>query len=172
MRNINAAGLLAGLTTTLLAWHGAAAHEFRAGDLVIQQPWARATPGGAAVAGGYFSVTNHGRTPERLTGASLEAAAHAELHDMAVENGVMRMRPTGPLAIPPEATLTLTPTAKHVMFTGLKRGLKAGEVIAGTLTFEHAGAVPVAFAVEGIGAKQSSDTAGAAAPAVPAMKMN
>ena len=163
---------MAGLTSVVLALQGAAAHEFKAGDLVIQQPWARATPGGATVAGGYLTVTNHGQAPEQLTGASLEAAARAELHDMTSRNGVMQMRPAGPLAIPAGATLTLSPAGTHIMFTGLKHGLKQGEAVAGTLTFEHAGPVPVMFAVESVGAKRSSDPASPAAPAMPAMKMD
>ena len=168
----HAARPLAGLATLLLALQGAAAQDFRAGDLVIQQPWLRATPGGAAVAGGYLTLVNHGAAPDRLTGVSLEGAGHGELHDMTTENGVMQMRPAGPLAIPPGATLTLSPAGRHIMFTGLKRGLKKGESIAGTLTFEHAGPVPVAFAVEAIGARQPSGAAPAAAPAMPGLTMD
>lgn len=169
MRIHHASGPLAGLAILALTLQGAAAQDVRAGDLVIQQPWIRATPGGAAVAGGYLTLINHGRAPDRLTGVSLDAAGHAELHSMTMADGVMQMRPTGPLAIPAGSTLTLSPAGEHIMFSALKRGLNKGESIAGTLTFEHAGPVPVAFAVEAIGARQPS---GAPPAAMPAMKMN
>jgi len=44
----------------------ARADDVKAGDLVISQPWSRATPGGAKVAGGYLTVENNGSVPDRL----------------------------------------------------------------------------------------------------------
>ena len=43
------------------------------------------------------------------------------------------------------------------MFTGLKRALKKGETVPGTLTFDHAGTAKVEFEVEGIAAKGPSE---------------
>ena len=131
----------------------AMAQDVTAGDIVIQHPWARATPAGASVAGGYMTVTNHGTAPDRLMGGSSEVSKGFELHTMSMDNGVMTMRPTGPLLIPPGGSVTLAPNGTHVMLSGLKHGLKKGGSVAGTLTFEHAGAVPVMFEVEGIGAE-------------------
>src|SRR3546814_5507400 len=36
------------------------AHDYRVGSLAIDQPWARAMPAGAPVAGGYLTITNTG----------------------------------------------------------------------------------------------------------------
>jgi periplasmic copper chaperone A len=156
MSIIGSAGRRVALTLFMLAPSLAGAQDFKAGDLVIRHPWARATPGGAKVGGGYLDVINHGTTPDKLTGGSFEASTGFELHGMTIENGVMKMRPTGPLTIPPGGTLTLDPSGTHIMFTGLKHGLKKGEEVDGTLTFEHAGTVPVHFTVEGVGAKGPS----------------
>lgn len=172
MQMPHAAGLAAALAASLLACRSVSAQDVKAGDLVIEKPWTRATPGGAQVAGGYLSVLNRGTTPDRLTGGSFEAADRFEMHDMTTENGVMKMRPVGPLDIPPGGTLTLSPGGRHIMFTGLKHGLKTGESVAGTLTFEHAGTVPVRFTVEGIGAKAPSGTAGPPKHLMPGMDMN
>ena len=172
MLRSHAAGVAAALSTLLLAPAAATAQDIKTGALVIQQPWARATPGGAQVAGGYLTVINQGKTPDRLTGGSLEAAAQFELHEMSTENGIMKMRPTGPLDIAPGGTLTLSPAGKHIMFTGLKHQLKKGEEVAGTLSFEHAGTVPVHFKVEGIGAKEPSGLSGHAGQSMPGMDMN
>ena len=46
--------------------------DYKLGSLEIKQPWARATPKGAAVAGGYLKITNTGSTPDRLTGGLLD----------------------------------------------------------------------------------------------------
>jgi copper(I)-binding protein len=131
----------------------AAAHDYKAGALVIQHPWTRATPPRAEVAGGYVTVVNHGKTADRLIGGSLSAASGFALHDMSMKGGIMRMRATGPLTIPAGGSLTLSPSGKHAMFTGLKHALKKGQRVAGTLVFEHAGTVPVQFTVEGLAAK-------------------
>ena len=45
----------------------ALAQEFKAGDIVIEGPWARATPKGAEVGGGYLTIENKGAAPDRLT---------------------------------------------------------------------------------------------------------
>ncbi|MGX5804230.1 copper chaperone PCu(A)C [Bradyrhizobium sp. Arg314] len=131
---------------------GARAHEFKVGDLVIEHPWSRATPPGAKVAGGYFTVTNKGSTPDRLLSISSDISDKAELHDMGVKDGVMTMRPvSGGLEIPAGGKVALKPGAYHLMFTGLKRQPKQGEKFPAILTFEKAGSVTVEFAVEGMG---------------------
>ncbi len=163
------AGRLVLLAALVLAPRLAMAQEVRAGDLVIGHVWTRATPNGAQVAGGYLTITNHGSAADTLTGGSAAVAAAFELHDMTMENGVMRMRPTGPLTIPPGGTVTLSPDGRHIMLTGLKHGLRKGETVEGTLTFAHAGAVPVRFDVEGIGAKAPSSHTGFS---MPGMKMD
>ncbi|WP_296736089.1 copper chaperone PCu(A)C [Mesorhizobium sp.] len=131
---------------------GAIAHEFKVGDLEIGHPWSRATPPGAKVAGGYFTVTNKGSAPDRLLSISSDISEKAELHEMGVKDGVMTMRPvTGGLEIPAGGKAELKPGGYHLMFVGLKRQPKQGEKFSATLTFEKAGAVTVDFAVEGMG---------------------
>ncbi|MET3595504.1 copper(I)-binding protein [Mesorhizobium shonense] len=130
----------------------ALAHEFKAGDLEIGHPWSRATPPGAKVAGGYFTVTNKGSAPDRLLSISSEVSDKAELHEMGVKDGVMTMRPvSGGLEIPAGGKVELKPGGYHLMFVGLKRQPKQGEKFPATLTFEKAGSVTVEFAVEGMG---------------------
>lgn len=172
MRFLTGAGLLAVLAAGLLAPRHAHAQDFKVGDLTVRHPWTRATPGGAQVAGGYLIVVNRGTAPDRLTGGSLEAAQVFELHEMSMTGGVMAMRPTGPLAIPPGGSLTFTPSTKHIMFKGLKHGLTVGQDVAGTLAFEHAGTVDVRFTVEAIGAKAPADPKGRAGPTMPGMDMD
>ncbi|ACS39128.1 MULTISPECIES: DUF1775 domain-containing protein [Methylorubrum] len=126
----------------------------KAGAIAIETPWLRATPGGAKVAGGYVTLRNTGTEPDRLTGAAIPQAGRAEIHSMTTEGGVMKMAPVeGGLALAPGAGVALKPGGYHLMFLDLKDGLKAGETVAGTLTFERAGTVPVTFTVAPIGAQ-------------------
>jgi periplasmic copper chaperone A len=130
----------------------ALAHEFKLGDLEIGHPWSRATPAGAKVAGGYFTITNNGSTPDRLVSISSDISEKAELHEMGVKDGVMTMRPvTGGLEIPAGGKVVLGPGSYHVMFMDLKQPPKQGEMFAATLTFERAGTVTIKFAVQAMG---------------------
>lgn len=131
----------------------AAATTVKAGDLTIETPWLRATPNGAKVAGGYVRITNRGRAPDTLTGATVPFAKSSDIHSMSMEGGVMKMAPvTGGLTIKPGETVELKPGGYHLMFEDLTGAPKAGETVAGTLTFQRAGAVPVTFTVAPIGA--------------------
>lgn len=128
------------------------AHDYKAGSIEIAHPWSRATPKGASVAGGYLKLSNTGATPDRLVGGSSEISGRFEIHEMSMDNGVMRMRPLrNGLEIKPGQTVELKPGSYHVMFLDLKKPLQQGERIKGTLVFEKAGTVAVEFAVEAIG---------------------
>jgi len=129
------------------------AQQVKLGDLVLERAWARATPGGAKVGGGYLTIENKGTTPDKLIGGSTPAAARVEIHEMAMNNGVMTMRPVnGGLSIPPGQSVTLAPGGYHIMMMELKGPLKKGDKVPVTLKFEKAGEVKVTFEIEGIGA--------------------
>jgi copper(I)-binding protein len=132
----------------------ARAEEVKAGDLVISQAWTRATPGGAKTGGGYLTIENKGSAPDKLIGASADAAGKIEVHEMAMNDGVMKMRPIeGGLAIDPGKTVKLAPGGFHLMMMDLKNPLKQGDKLALTLQFEKAGKVVVTLDVQGIGAQ-------------------
>ena len=132
---------------------GASAFAQQAGGLQITGTWARATPKGAQVGGGYFKVTNNGSAPDRLLGGSSPIAGKFELHEMSMSGGVAKMRElTNGLEIKPGQTIELKPGGNHVMFVGLKQPLERGRPFMATLQFEKAGKVDVEFKVEAIGA--------------------
>jgi hypothetical protein len=101
-----------------------------------------------------MSITNTGTAPDRLIGGSLALAGRFEVHEMAVNNGVMTMRELASgLEIAPGARVELKPGGLHVMFMDLKAQLREGQPVRGTLVFEKAGTVEVNFAVAPIGAR-------------------
>jgi hypothetical protein len=131
----------------------ALAQTYTAGSLKIEQPWVRATPGGAKVGGGYLTITNTGTTPDRLIGGSLAQAKRVEVHEMKMEGGMMKMREVkGGLEIKPGQKVELKPGGYHVMFMDLSAPFKQGDKLKGQLRFEKAGTVDVEFKVESIGA--------------------
>jgi copper(I)-binding protein len=142
----------AALATAVLATPAAAA-EIAKGDIVITDPWARATPKGAAVGGGFMQIDNKGTTPDRLVGGTMPLAGRFEVHEMKMDGDVMKMRPLADgLTIPPGGSVTLKPGSYHVMFMDLKEPLTEGATLTGTLTFEKAGTVEVQYEVRPLAA--------------------
>jgi periplasmic copper chaperone A len=133
----------------------------KAGSLTIEGAWSRATPGGAKVGGGFMKITNHGKEADRLIGGSVPQAGRFEIHEMAIADGVMRMRPLPKgLEIKPGETVELKPGGYHLMFMDLREGLKQGQTIKGTLRFEKAGSVDVEYRVGPLGGGGSAPAAG------------
>jgi periplasmic copper chaperone A len=131
----------------------AIAEDYTAGTIAIGNPWTRATPKGATVAGAYMTISNKGAAPDRLVGGSAGVAGKFEVHSMVMEQGVAKMRPVeGGLEIKPGETVELKPGSFHVMLTGLKQPLEKGQKVKGTLEFEKAGKVEIEYAVEAVGA--------------------
>jgi copper(I)-binding protein len=153
MKKLSSLVTLAPLLIALFA-ASAQAEDVKAGDLVISQAWSRATPSGAKVAGGYLTIENKGLSPDRLVGASGDVAGKLEVHEMATENGVMKMRALDKgLVIEPGKTVKLAPGGYHLMMFDLKNPLKQGDKVSVTLDFEKAGKVTVSLDVQGVGAQ-------------------
>jgi copper(I)-binding protein len=152
-----------------LTMSGAAAHEYTLGSLKIGHPWARATPKGASIGGGYLKITNSGTAPDRFVGGSSDVSKSLEVHEMSMDNGVMKMRAMDKgVEIAPGQTVEFKPSSYHIMFVGLKKPLEKGQRVKATLDFEKAGKVDVEFVIESIGAQ--SGTSDNAMP--PGMHMN
>jgi copper(I)-binding protein len=151
-----AATLLAGLAGRATAQE--ASPPPGAGPIVIGTPWSRATPGNAPVAAGYLTISNSGKEADRLVGGSSDISARLEVHEMSMANGVMTMRHLpGGLALPSGSRVELKPGGFHLMFQGLKHGLKEGEHFKATLQFEKAGPVSVDFTVGSLAATKAPD---------------
>ncbi|WP_245309755.1 copper chaperone PCu(A)C [Bradyrhizobium jicamae] len=130
------------------------AQGVKAGDIVITQAWSRATPAGAKVAGGYLTIENKGTAPDRLISGSGDIAGKLEIHEMAMNNGVMTMRALDKgLSIEPGKTVKLAPGGNHLMLMDLKQPFKEGDKVPVTLQFEKAGKVTLSLDVQSVGAK-------------------
>jgi copper(I)-binding protein len=125
----------------------AAAHSYTAGTLKIAHPWSRATVPGQP-GGGFLKIENTGKTADRLLGGSTPVAERVELHTMAMDGNVMRMREVQSIDLPPGQTVALEPGRLHLMLMGLKAPLKADTKVPLTLKFEKAGEVKVELKVE------------------------
>jgi copper(I)-binding protein len=139
-------------TSVLFLALGSMATAQTAGNLTIEQPFSRATPGGAKVGGGYMTIVNKGTSADKLVAAASPAAERVEIHEMSMQGSVMKMQelPNG-LPIDAGKTVSLAPGGYHLMMMGLKAPLKQGDKVPVTLTFEKAGKVDVMLDVRGVG---------------------
>ena len=104
----------------------ALAHDYQVKLLRVSNPFTRATPPGAKVAGAFMLIENQGKEADRLVSASSPVAGLVEIHEMAMEGGLMKMRAVKSIDLKPGATVELRPGGYHVMLEDLKQPLKEG----------------------------------------------
>ncbi len=118
---------LAGLFIPALCW----------AEITVGNAWVRGTVPGQSATGAYMEIRSSERAS--LVAVASPGAKVAEIHEMAMEGNVMRMRGVPRLELPAGRVVELKPGGGyHVMLMGLKRPLKKGEVVPITLTFEGA----------------------------------
>ncbi|MEO6975041.1 MAG: copper chaperone PCu(A)C [Gallionella sp.] len=98
-----------------------------AGDIQVENAWARATAPGQDAASVDLTITS--KQAATLVGVSSRVARTAQLHSMAMEGGMMRMREVAGIALPAGKTVNLGERGYHLMLTGLKAPLKEGETV-------------------------------------------
>jgi copper(I)-binding protein len=137
------------------------AADYDVGSIHITAPWARATPKGASSGAAYVTIANKGTVPDRVNCVSSDVSAACQIDTMAMERGVMKMRPVeGGLEIKPGETVTLKPSGLHLMLVDLKHPLEQGKVVEASLQFEKAGTVKIEFPIAAIGAAAPGTPAG------------
>lgn len=104
----------------------------------IDTPYAFATAPGAKNGAAFLIIHNEGGE-DTLIGAQADIAERTEIHDMAMENGVMRMRQLDALLIGAGESVELAPKGKHIMFMNLHEPLVEDTTFDLTLTFAKAG---------------------------------
>lgn len=125
--------------------------DFKAGNIVVTDPWVRAMVPAAKVGSGYFGLHNSGNTADRLVAVRSDVSDRIEIHEMRMENNVMQMRRLEDgLKIPALETVNLRPGGYHIMFFDPKASFREGESFKANLEFEKAGQVEVVFKVRSL----------------------
>lgn len=99
--------------------------------VTVSDAWIRASVSGQQATGGFMDLT--AAQAMTLVGFESPVAAQAELHEMAMDGDVMRMRAIDSLALPANQTVSLKPGGHHLMLMGLKKTLTAGQSVDLTL---------------------------------------
>jgi periplasmic copper chaperone A len=127
--------------TLALACLPVRAHDFKAGSLVIDHPYATPSPSGVRTGAVYFrTLKNTGQAGDRLLGARTAVAEAVEMHRSIQDGDIVRMRQQEALVLPPGTALKMRHGGDwHLMLRGLKAPLKDGDRFSVWLRFERAG---------------------------------
>ncbi|HRH89788.1 MAG TPA: copper chaperone PCu(A)C [Rubrivivax sp.] len=102
----------------------------------VKDAWVRGTVAQQKATGMFAQISS--AAGGRLVAVASPVAGVAEIHEMAMDGSVMRMRAVPALELPAGKTVELKPGGYHVMLMELKQELKAGDVVPVTLVVEGA----------------------------------
>lgn len=102
-------------------------------QVTVSDAWVRGTVPGQKATGAFMSLKSASDTA--LVSAASPAAGIVEIHEMAMDGGVMKMRAVEKLPLPSGKPVELKPGGYHVMLMDLKQPLKEGDTVPVTLTF-------------------------------------
>ena len=122
-------------------------------EVTVTDPWVRGTVPGQQASGAFMTLVSS--TGGKLLAVSSPVASQAEVHEMAMADGVMKMRQIPHLDLPANKPVELKSGGYHIMLMGLKAPLTADTRVPLTLTVEEAGqrkTVEVSAPVRALGA--------------------
>jgi len=123
------APIAAAIALAVAAQHGAAHAQ-----VAVTDPWVRGTVTGQKASGAFMTLT--ASADSRLVEARSPIAGIVEIHEMAMDGAVMRMRAIDGIDLPTGKGVALAPGGYHVMLMDLKQPLKAGDTVPLTLVIE------------------------------------
>ena len=118
-------------------------------DIDVSKALVREPVGGQDFTAGYCLLRNAGIMNDKLLKVTSDVAGFFEIHEMSIQNGVMRMRelPDG-LVVPKGGVVYLKPGGLHLMLFDIKAPLAVGKHFQAVFHFQKAGPINVSFAVE------------------------
>lgn len=120
-----------------------------AGDIQIEDAYARAASPIAKSGAAFMQITNTGAENDTLIAARTDAAMMPELHTHIMEDGIAKMREVeGGIPVMAGEITMLQRGGYHVMLMGLAQQLTHGETITIILTFEKAGEIEIIVPID------------------------
>jgi len=104
-------------------------------DARVRDAWVRATVPQQRATGAFMTL--NAAQDSKLVRAASPVSDHVEIHEMVMEDDVMKMRQIPSIAIPAGQVVELKPGGYHIMLLELKQQIRAGDQVPLTLIFEH-----------------------------------
>ena len=146
------------------ATKGAASPAAVAGNISIENPFARATTNDVSAV--FMTVKNSGSTADRLVNAKVDPAiaGTVEVHETVTQGATSKMQKVAGIDIPANSSAELKSGGYHIMLMNVKREIKEGETLDVTVVFEKAGEVKVKAPVVAVGGMPGMNMGGGATP--------
>ncbi len=106
-----------------------------AADIMLENVYVRATPPGTPNTAAFMSIMNKDSKDIQIVGAKSSLAKMVQIHSHTKVNGMMKMGQVKVVNLKAQEKLTFKPGGYHVMFMGMKKRLKSGEMADFTLIF-------------------------------------
>lgn len=104
-------------------------------ELTVTEPWVRTTVPQQKATGAFMHIESD--TDARLVAAESPVAGVVEIHEMSMENDVMKMSPIPGLDLPAGQAVELKPGGYHIMLMDLQQQVKVGEDVPLRLVVER-----------------------------------
>jgi copper(I)-binding protein len=105
-------------------------------QVTVTEAWVRATVANQSATGAFMRLTS--KKDAKLISANSDSAGVVEVHEMRMDNDIMRMRPIEGLQLQAGKSLDLKAGGYHLMMMDLKKQLKAGFEVQISLVFQNA----------------------------------
>lgn len=140
-------------------------------DIVVTKAWVAALPPVQSTTAAYMTIENKGKDKEVLISVSSPTAAAAEIHQMSMDGGMMKMAMLKSLTIPAKGKVVLAQGGYHIMLINLVKPLKKGDIVPIYLKFDCGCTVEVKATVGNDPDQSSSDSSMSGMSGMSGMKM-
>lgn len=100
----------------------------------VKDAWVRATVPQQKTTGAFMQL--NAKQDARLVEVRSPVAGAVEIHEMSMENNIMRMRAVPGVDLPAGKSVDLKPGGYHIMLINLKQPINAGALVPVTLVIE------------------------------------
>ncbi len=119
-----------------------------ADSLQIENAWSPEAPPVAKVMAGYMKINNLSNKDIKILSAKSDLFKRVEIHLTEMSGGMMRMIKQENLKIKAKGHIELKPGGLHMMLMGKLKPVKAGSVIAVTLTLDNGKTINIKLKVK------------------------
>ena len=133
--------IVAGGSCSALAAESTAG-PWKLGNIVVEQAWARVTPGGSRTGAIYLTIHNKSPDDDLLLAVDSSVAQTTAVHESRIVDGVATMEPLPVgISMPSHGEVVMRPGSIHIMLTGLSGALAVGNTLPVKMVFQDAGSL-------------------------------
>ena len=124
------------------------ANSINFNGILISDFWIKAAIGNQKMTSGYLTIENTNNIDERLLSLTSEISKKTQLHDMVVQNDIMKMKKLEDgVVIKANSRVSFSPGSYHIMFMKLKKPIIVMNKYQVILRFKNSGSVIIKMPV-------------------------